>query len=441
MSYYMPPDWNGNMEEYYVRYPWERPDAPASGGLQRIDGPATAGAGASRGPTSAAPVPAAPAGAAAGAPAAASSPASSLTSSAPGTLLADLKAAFPWLDQVGFTPDFFQKLVAGAASPDEVIAQLRATPQFKQRFPGLWRSDGSIRMNEAQYLQQETSYRQVLSQYGFGEQYKTPDDLKGLFDSEQDPNELNQRLTVYKQIQDSSQATKNAFYVYAGINLTDEDLYQATVDPTHRQSLVDEYNARTAASDFDYTTFITRATQAGLDQISKTMQDAKASGVISDDAAMKVFNTSPDFARSIMDVLYHGGAPGTATTLSLSELLATFEQAAIGAAATNAGLTMPTKEKVAALRAAGVDRAKAQSVYTQLGSNLGVYSAAVRRTGGGEFGQGRAEDALFLGDSAAQSALQTGLAREDAAGQGVGSFQIQTAPGGGFRQQGIRSRS
>lgn len=440
MSYYMPPDWNGNMEDYYARYPWERPGTAPSGALQAINGPAIATATASRSttpPSAAAPTVTSP-----GSPSLpAALPAATAFGGDPNQLLLDLRASFPWLDQVGFTPDFFQSLVAKAASPDEVVAQLRGTPQFKQRFPGLYRSDGSLRMNEAQYLQQETSYRQVLSQYGYGDKYKDAVDLVGFFEGEMDPNELNQRLTTYKSIQDSGQATKDAFYAYSGLQLTDEDLYQATVDPAAKQNLADEYNSRVASGAFDYTTFITRATELGLTRVASTLQDAQKSGAVTGTAVQRVLQVDPTFARSIMDVLYHGGQPGTASTLNLNELLSTFEQAAIGAAATNAGLLMPTKEKVAALRAAGVDRAKAQSVYTQLGSSLGVYDAAVQRTGGGAFGQGRAEDALLLGDSAAQSALQTGLAREDAAGQGVGSFQIQTNPNGGFRQQGIRSRT
>lgn len=356
------------------------------------------------------------------------------------TLLAELRVMFPWLDQIGLTPEFFQSLVADAASADDVIVKLRQQPQYKARFLGLWRDDGSIRMTEAQYLQQEDNYRQVLRQYGYGDAYTNASSLVGFFQGDVDPNELKDRLETYRNIKNSGQSLKDAFYVYAGINLTDDDLYQAVVDPAAGQRLVDNYNSRVAASTFDYTTWITRATERGLQRVSETLGQLQASGALTGQAVQSILRTDPDFARTIMDALYTGGgAVSGAQPLALAELLSSFEYAAIGAAARNAGLDLPTKERIVQIRQAGIDRAQATNAYTQFGTQSSAIDDAVRRVTGTGFNQTQFEDASFLGDAAQQGRLQAGVAREQAAGQGSGQFRMDMNAQGRFVQQGFKT--
>jgi len=353
------------------------------------------------------------------------------------SLLDSLKAQFPWLDQIGLTPQFFQHLVATSASPDEIITTLRQQPQYRARFAGLWRPDGSLRMTEAQYLNREQDYRTVLKQYGYGQSYTDAQSLVGFFDSEMDPNELKDRLDTFKKVQDSGQHVKDAFYVYAGLDVTDEQLYQAMVDPAAAQHLQDQYNAKVASQSFDYQTWITRATERGLQRVSDTLGQLQKSGALTGEAVQTVLRTDPNFARSIMDALYtNAGQPGQ--QLQLQDLISSFEQAAIGAAATQAGLTMPTKERVAELRAAGVDRAAAQRVYGQYGQ--GVLDDAVRRATGQGLTQGQVEDAAFLGDGKQQLRVQQGLAAEAAAGAQQGQFDLQMNRQGRFVQQGLRQQ-
>ena len=360
------------------------------------------------------------------------------TSTAP--LLNELTAMFPWLGQIGFTPEFLQNLVADSATPDEMITRIRQEPVYKARFPGLWRQDGSLRMNEAQYIQQESAYRSLLRQYGFGDAYADgkPQALVGFFDAEVDPNELRDRLSTYRQIKEDGQAVKDAFYVYAGLTVSDDDLYNAVVDPAAAQNLQNEYNARVASSSFDYSTWITRATERGLQRVSETLTNLQTSGALTGQAVQTVLRTDPTFARSIMDAIYtNAGQPGE--TLNLADLMSSFEYAAIGADAKNAGFDLPTKERIGAIRAAGVDRAKAQSSYTQFATaGLSRVDDAVRRATQGRFTVQDFEDATFLGDAGKQAALQNGLAREDAAGKGTGGFQQQLDNRGRMVQNGLR---
>lgn len=354
------------------------------------------------------------------------------------TLLADLRATFPWLDQVGFTPEFFQDLAASSASADEIVAKLRAAPQYKARFPGLWRPDGSIRMNEAQYLAREQDYRTILRQHGYDANYTNAQSLVGFFDNELDPNELQDRLQTYKQIRESSQSVKDTFYVYAGLNVTDDDLYQATVDPAAAQRLQDEYNARVAASTFDYQSWITRATERGLQRATETLTQLQRSGAMTGTAIQAVLRVDPTFARSIMDALYTNAGDATTAPLALNELISSFEYAAIGAAASNAGLQLPTKERVAMIRQAGIDRSKAASVYQQYGQAAGVLDDAVRRATGAGFDQTQFEDANFLGDANQAGRMSAGLAREQAAGQASGQFRFDQTREGRLVQGGLR---
>lgn len=340
--------------------------------------------------------------------------------------LADLEVRYPWMKQMGISTSWFQEAAATSSGADEIVSKIRQTPQYKARFPGLYRKDGSMRMNEAQYLQTEASYRGLLRQYGFNvDEYATPASLMGFFDSEMDGNELQSRLQTYTTIKQSSQATKDAFYVYSGLNITDEDLYSATVDPAARQNLVDAYNAQVAGNPFDYQTFITRATEVGNQRVAKLLGDMKSTGAVTGAAVQAVLSTDPNFARTIMDALYTGGGMEGATTLNLNELLSAFEEAALGAAATNAGLDLPTKERIAELRTAGVQKAQATESYMAYGQNKGIYAAAVQRAGFGSFGQQRFEDAAFLGDAGAAQALSSGMAAEEAAGRDQGEFRFR----------------
>jgi hypothetical protein len=230
---------------------------------------------------------------------------------------------------------------------------------------------------------------------------------------------------------------KDAFYVYAGMKISDDQLFEATVDPTASKRLSDEYNQRVAAQKFDYTTWITRATEVGLERVSAQLSQLQSQGAVTGQAVRTITQTDPNFARQIVDALYTGG--GNGEPLSLNDLMHSFEYAAIGAAATNAGLSLPTKDRIAEIRAAGVDRAKAQQTYSQFGVAKGQLGAASQRYGMGSFGQNEFEKAQFLGDVASQTQMQSALAAEQGAGKQQGQFRMEQGRQGGFTQQGLRS--
>jgi hypothetical protein len=357
------------------------------------------------------------------------------------SLVNDLRLYFPWIDDVGISPAWLQETAATAASSSEIVQKIRQLPQYKARFPGLTRGDGTLRMNEAQYISQENSYRTLLKQYGFdtNNEFKSPSSLLGFFDGEIAPDELRDRLAVYKQVQEGGQRIKDAFYVYAGLDLTDDDLYEAIVDPAAEQNLRNKYNQAVAGQSFDYTTWITRATQVGLRNVATELEKLKKRGALTADAVSKIQSVSPDFARQIMDAIYTGGERGgQAGSLNLQELLDSFQFAAVGAAAQNAGLSLPTKERLAAIRAAGIDQAKMIQGYQQFGQNKEVFNAAIQRARGTErFGVLGFEKAMFLGDADAMRQWEAGLTYMESAGKTQGQFRFDENRQGRFQQKGL----
>lgn len=348
-------------------------------------------------------------------------------------LLTDLKFMFPWFEQLGLSPQWLQGLVADVATPEEMILKLRQEPTYKRRFPALFREDGSLRMSEAEYLQREQDYRTVLRQGGFDDrEYSTPSSLKGIFESEQDPNELHERVQTYAKIRDAGQSTKDAFYVYAGLDISTDDLFEATINKDVAAELQNAYRERVAAG-FDYTTFIDRvATVAGR----------RAAELVSrSDNTLTIQNlpTDPGLAKQVIDVLYSTGNVVGGQTLSLDELLASYEEALLGAAAGNAGLGIPTKDRVAQIRAAGIDRARAQQAYTQFGQQQGSLQGAAQRHGLGPIDRSTLEDAAFFGRADAARALQTAAAAEQAAGQSGGTFRFDQNASGHLFQRGLTS--
>jgi hypothetical protein len=356
-------------------------------------------------------------------------------------VLQDLDTLFPWLSQIGLSPSWFQETAATSASDAEVVAKLRQTSQYKTRFAGILRDDGSMRMTEAQYLDTEQNYRVVLKQHGVAADHMdNPADFVGWFEGDTDPNELDKRMTVYDNVKNAGQDLQDAFYVYAGMRVGTDDLYAAAVDPAASQRLNDEYNQKVAAQSFDYQSWITRATEAGMSRVAKSLQGLQANGVLTGGAVQSLINTDPGFARTVMDALYHGGDPTTGQTLNLSELLNSFEYASLGAAAKGAGLELPTKDRIAEIRAAGVDRAAASKAYVDYGQNKNLYSAAVQRAGGGQFNQSDFEQAAFLGNADQTARLSKALGQEQSLGEQTGQFELAKNKRGQYAQGGLVGR-
>lgn len=90
----------------------------------------------------------------------------------------------------------WQKIVAGA-SLDQVIYEMRQTPEYKKRFAGnVVRQDAGLApMTETEYLQYEQSARQVMAYYGLPQGfYDQPDDFAAFIGKDVSVSELHDRV-------------------------------------------------------------------------------------------------------------------------------------------------------------------------------------------------------------------------------------------------------
>lgn len=349
-------------------------------------------------------------------------------------------SAFPWLAQLGIPVDQIQQWAVQGLQGETLLGEVRKTPQYQSLFPAIRRTDGTLRMSEAQYLSQSEEYRKLLRAFGdpqYG--YDSPSDLAAFFEQEIDPNELKQRFQVYDTVKRGSQDLKDAFYVYAGMRPSDDQLYWAVVSPNARQALFDEYNQRVAQSPLDYQTFIQRATDAGLSRVVDKLQQLKDAGVVTGTAISQVQSLSPDFAKQMMDLLYHGGAPDTNRLLGLNELLHSFDYAMIGSAATQSGLALPDQQRVEAIRQAGVDRAKAMESYGQFASQQNLLAGMVQRAQlGTGFSQDDFEKAVFLHQQDSAGLMRQATAAEAALAKQSGAAAFSQDQQGRIAQRGLR---
>lgn len=350
--------------------------------------------------------------------------------------------AFPWIKDI-VSGSVIQGWLADGYSGEAIVGLIRQQPAWLERFAGIRREDGSLRMTEAEFMRTEDAYEQALRRFGIDtSSYAGRSRFKAFFEIETDPNELVERLEKYDQLKRMGRDTIDAFYVYGGLRIGVDDLYRATVDPSYAAQLSQQYEQAATKSPLDYQTFITRATEAGLERVAQSLQDLRAQGVDVGDAASRIRSLAPAFATQMTDLLAGGGnaAGGRSSLLSLNELLNAFEYAMIGSAASANGLVLPEKERLEQFRQAGVERTRALEAYGQYASQRNLLSGMVQRAQlGPRFTQADFEDAVFLRTADATQLLEQAQLREAALAKTQGAAAVRQDAAGRFAQPGLRS--
>ena len=343
----------------------------------------------------------------------------------PAALRQTLIGLFPWAkdwydDILGWVQDGFEG--------DGIIANIRGDNKYSQMFPGILRDDGTMRFaNEAQYLNTVDDYRQQLIDFGFHDPAtESPQDYAALMKAGVDPNELGDRLGTYRELETGSQELRDAFYVYGGIDVTVDDLFDAVVDPTKKKALEDAYNEATTGSTTDYGTFIQRATTIGIERLTKSLGDLQATGQVDDTTVAQVLRMDPMFAQNLMGAIYQN--PGGNGFLGLEELESAFEYAVLGSAATEAGFSMPDTETLEKFISQGIDGARLRGAYNTLGQRQsalqGMMARASQSPGVSVSQVQSAFEGSLLGES---SELRYAQSTESALGQAGGGFAAQRA--------------
>lgn len=348
--------------------------------------------------------------------------------------LAYVQALFPWITQLGLGGSLQQWVVQGL-TPEAIVGEVRATPQWQSRFAGIRRPDGTLRMNEAEYIATETDYRQLMKRYGRSDyEYNEPTDFLALFNNEIDPNEFEERLNIYDRIQRSSRDVKESFYIYTGMRLTDDQLYLAAVNPGAATALEQEYKARLASNPADYPTYIKRITELGLQRMADAISGGTNAGYNVDGSVATLQGVDPIFAERMVDALH----AGSSVLLTPQDLLAAFEASLIGGAALYNGLEQPTAARLDEFRQSGVTRARALQVYGELTAKRGIWKGMLERSGAQRFDdQTLFEDAFFMSKGEATAALEKAESQEKAYGAASAGAAFSRGEQGQIQQQGL----
>lgn len=347
-------------------------------------------------------------------------------------------ANMPWVARLGLG-DLVRGWATQGMSAEGMVVALRATSQYKDIFRFIRRADGTMRMNEASYLDREEEYRGIGLE--FGKQWSRPEDFGGFFENEIDPNELRDRFKLYSDLEHGTEEERAAFYVYAGMKVSTDDLYEAAVDPKRARELATTYTQRIAAANIDWDTWVQRATEAGLDRVARTLTRLEEAGVTNANQVVRqVGSIDPAFSRQMIEQLYVGAGQG-GRLLALNELMNAFEYAMLGSAASAQGLALPDAERLETFRQAGITRARALELYGQFGRNKNLYEGAVQRSGRAtSFGQADFEDAVFLNNADQSAVLERAMAFEEGLGKVGGSFAFGRNQAGRVVQSGLSSQ-
>jgi len=351
-------------------------------------------------------------------------------------LVAELVGKYPWAKELGFL-DLIKRLAVEDATADQIVAEVRASDQYKKQFPGFSDLSGVRRFrDEAEYLRTRDDLRQVLKDFGvYDPATDSPMDYVAFFDAGIDANELTERFGVYRELERGSQELRDAFYVYGGLDVTVDDLFQAVVSPQFRQELQNEYDRSVAAQPLDYGTYIERAREVSTARVVETMERLRDSGAMTGAAVSKVLQMDPAFGQQLMAALFTGGTAAAGTgTLSLDQLTRAYEHAVLGAAASEAGWAMPSRDRLEEFRQAGIQSSTLRSAYEGLSLRSDALTGMVQRANRGASMTQDLYERELLGQTAE---IRHATAAENALGARAGGFAA-AREGRRFAQPGRR---
>lgn len=156
---------------------------------------------------------------------------------------------YPWLAQLGqnITQLMVDQVQVGAPY-ESIVAQIRQTPEYQQRFPGMNAriQSGYNPITEAEYLALEDAYQSQLRSYGvLG--ILAPDSTaeKNLFadfiGNDVSVSELNRRLDIGTAIvADMAPTVQTAFKEFYGVEISPDALLTYALDPELGQNVIED---------------------------------------------------------------------------------------------------------------------------------------------------------------------------------------------------------
>jgi hypothetical protein len=348
---------------------------------------------------------------------------------------------YPWAEGLGLI-DMIVEAVEAGTDANVLLAKIRNTPQWKATFPAIKDDQGRMRFkNENDYIARIRDYQGVLQDAGMlNEATENPLDYAALIERGIDHTELSSRINEYQTLSEHSQGVRAAFRVYANMDVSNEQLYQAIVDPEASEALIEEYNRNILSADFSYEDFVARATDFSLQAALETISEMEIDGTVPAGTVARIRGLDTDQAQALVEALYLGDSADGEAFLDLDEIVQSVQYALIGGAAEEQGLVAPTLERVKEIRNAGITRAKALTAYGQYANQGDLMNSMISRTNmtADRFTQQDFEEARFLARPEETDLLIRGVQAEQALTAPSGQFGTTAGRGGRLAQPGRR---
>lgn len=159
-----------------------------------------------------------------------------------------IKAQFPWLANLGENIiNLLINLVQEDTPSASIVAEIRNTPEYKARFPGMEarRLSGYNAINEAEYLAVEDAYRSQLRSYGIlgvlaPNESAFREFAADFISKDVSVAELNRRLDQGVAIaRDLAPGVQEAFRDFYGVEISPDALLMYALDPERGTNLIE----------------------------------------------------------------------------------------------------------------------------------------------------------------------------------------------------------
>lgn len=346
---------------------------------------------------------------------------------------------YPWAEGLGLI-DMIVEAVEAGTEANVLLAKIRNTPQWKATFPAIKDDQGRMRFkNENDYITRVQDYQGVLRDAGMlNEATENPLDYAALIERGIDHTELASRINEYQTLSEHSVGVRAAFRVYANMDVSNDQLYQAIVDPEASEALIEEYNRNILSADFSYEDFVARATDFSLQAALETISKMEIDGTVPAGTVARIRGLDTDQAQALVEALYLGDSADGDAFLDLDEIVQSVQYALIGGAAEEQGLVAPSLERVKEIRSAGITRAKALTAYGQYANQGDLMNSMISRTNmtSDRFTQQDFEEARFLARPEETDLLVRGVQAEQSLAAPSGQFSVAGGRGGRLVQPG-----
>lgn len=147
----------------------------------------------------------------------------------PVTYLERARAQMPWMPEEVLQE--YADAWAETGDANVAIGQTRQSQAYREHFQGNIRDDGSVRMNERQYMAGKNAFKDIMGEYGI-----PPSEFEhryaDMVENDVSMREFQQRMDMtYQQVLSQGERTKQAYAAYYSGDLSDAAILASALEP------------------------------------------------------------------------------------------------------------------------------------------------------------------------------------------------------------------